>query len=240
MSKDTHDLELLSAYALGCLDEAEDRLVSEHLAGCHICRTELQSFQMVTDQLALAVPDVEPPDQLKRRLLERVESLHPVRPRPQPEPKSFLQRLQPFKAAFSLVVIIALIITNLFLWQRVNQLGVLAGQQGMRAVALHSSDLTPQASGFVIISADGENGVLVVDQMPHLNPERTYQLWLIHDERSTSGAIFSVDEDGYRGVRIMAPESLLVYSAIRITIEPAGGSATPTGEQVLGGSLFNY
>lgn len=239
MSKNDHVLESLSAYALGCLDEAEDRLVSEHLAGCHICRTELQSFQAVADQLALAVPDVAPPAQLKRRLLERVERLRPA-VHPQPVQKPFLQRLRPFKTAFSLVAIVALIVTNLFLWQRVNQLAVLAGPQGMRAVALQSSDLTPQASGFVIISADGENGVLVVDQMPSLESERTYQLWLIHNDRSTSGAIFSVDEDGYRGVRITAPESLLVYSDIRITIEPAGGSAAPTGEQVLGGSLFNY
>lgn len=238
MSKDDHVLESLAAYALGCLDEAEDWQVSDHLVGCHICRTELHSFQMVADQLALAAPDAAPPGELKQRLLERVESLHSARPKP--VQKRFLQRLQPFSVAFSLLVIVALIVTNLLLWQRVNQLGVLAGPQGMRAVALQSSNLTPNAGGFVIISADGQNGVLVVDQMPPLKSERTYQVWLILDDHSTSGAVFSVDEEGYRGVRLTAPESLLLYSAIRITIEPAGGSTAPTGEQVLGGSLFNY
>jgi anti-sigma-K factor RskA len=91
----------------------------------------------------------------------------------------------------------------------------------------------------VVISADGANGVLIVDQMPTLDSESTYQLWLTRNGQSISGALFSVDESGYRGVRIVAPESLLLYSSIRVTIEPVGGSSAPTGEQVLGGSLFN-
>jgi anti-sigma-K factor RskA len=81
--------------------------------------------------------------------------------------------------------------------------------------------------------------VLVVDQMPPLEAGHEYQLWLVQDGQSTSGAVFAVDESGYRGVRIAAAESLLEYASVRVTIEPAGGSAAPTGEQVLGGSLFN-
>jgi hypothetical protein len=54
-----------------------------------------------------------------------------------------------------------------------------------------------------------------------------------------SAAVFSVDESGYRGMRIEAPESLFTYLAVRVTIEPTGGSAQPAGEEVLRGSLFN-
>jgi len=57
--------------------------------------------------------------------------------------------------------------------------------------------------------------------------------------QDTSAAVFAVDESGYRGMRIEASESLLTYSSVKVTIEPAGGSVQPTGEQVLGGSLFN-
>src|SRR5688572_2888578 len=237
MPKDNHVLESLPAYALGCLDEAEDRLVSEHLAGCHMCRTELHSFQAIADQLALSAPQAVPPAELKQRLMERVQRLQPVQPAP--ARASLIQRLLPLAGVAGLLVILALIVTNVLLWQRVDHLEVLAGPQGMRAIVLHSSDLTPHAGGFVVISADGRHGVLVVDQMPPLKAERTYQLWLTRDGHDTSGAVFSVDEDGYRGVRIVAPESLLTYSGIRVTIEPAGGSAAPTGEQVLDGSLFN-
>jgi anti-sigma-K factor RskA len=40
-------------------------------------------------------------------------------------------------------------------------------------------------------------------------------------------------------MRIEAPESLLTYAGVIVTVEPAGGSPEPTGEQVLTGSLFN-
>lgn len=237
MLADTHVIDSLPAYALGCLDEVEGRLVSEHIAGCYLCRTELGSFQAIADELALAVPDATPPAALKQRFVERVRGLNPAQP--QTVRNGFLRRLLPVGGIVSLLLILALTLATALLWQRMNQLEVLTGPQGMRAIALQSSDLAPHASGFVVIGADGRNGVLVVDQMPPLNPEDEYQLWLNRNEQSTSGAVFSVDEYGYRGVRITAPDSLLEYSTVRVTIEPAGGSAAPTGKQVLGGSLFN-
>jgi anti-sigma-K factor RskA len=116
---------------------------------------------------------------------------------------------------------------------------VLTGPLGMRAIALQNTAAAPQASGIVIISSDGENGVLVVDELPQLDPGREYQLWLVRGKQDTSAAVFSVDESGYRGMRIEAPESLVAFSAVRVTIEPAGGSDQPAGEEVLRGSLFN-
>jgi anti-sigma-K factor RskA len=237
MLADTHVIDSLPAYALGCLDEAEARMVSEHLAGCHLCRTELSAFEAIADGLALAVPEAVPPADLKQRLVERMRGLNPARP--QPVRGSFLRRLLPLGGIVSLLLILALTFATVLLWQRINHLEVVTGPQGMRAIALQSSDLAPQASGFVIIGADGRNGVLVVDQMPPLEAGHEYQLWLVQDGQSTSGAVFAVDESGYRGVRIAAAESLLEYASVRVTIEPAGGSAAPTGEQVLGGSLFN-
>jgi anti-sigma-K factor RskA len=134
---------------------------------------------------------------------------------------------------------VVLALSNLLLWQRLDNLEVLSGPLGMRAIALQNTGAAADASGFLVVSSDGQNGVLVVDDLPTLDPEHEYQLWLERGDESTSGAVFSVGEDGYRGVRIAAAESLLTYSGARITIEPAGGSAVPAGEEVMGGSLFN-
>ena len=109
----------------------------------------------------------------------------------------------------------------------------------MRAVALQNTETAPAASGIVIISSDGKNGVLVVDKLQALTENQEYQVWLERDSKETSGGLFAVDEDGYRGLRIDAPESLLTYSSVRVTIEPKGGSRNPTGPEVLAGSLFN-
>jgi anti-sigma factor RsiW len=236
MSDDFHVLEALPAYALGSMEEAEARVVSEHLDSCYRCREELSAFQMSSDQLGFLVPDVEPSSELKVRLMERIQGIN----RPRPEPAQRLsRRLLPAWTLAGLLLIVALAVSNLLLWQRINNLEVLAGPRGMRAIALQNTDVAAEASGFVVLSADGQNGVLVVDHLPQLDPQREYQLWLERDTRSESGAVFSVDEKGYRGVRIEAAESLLLYSTVRITIEPAGGNSSPSGEQVLGGSLFN-
>jgi hypothetical protein len=52
-----------------------------------------------------------------------------------------------------------------------------------------------------------------------------------------SGAVFSVDEDGYRGLEIESDEPLQDFESFGITVEPAGGSPGPTGDRVLGYNL---
>jgi len=237
MMEEMHVLESLPAYALGSLDAAEAQVIAQHLAGCHICRSELNAFQEVAGQLALTAPQAEPSHNLKPRLMERIQSLSPSRSRT--EPWRFAGPGLSVGAIVGLVLIATLAVSNLLLWQRFNQLEVLAGPLGMRAIAVQNTDAAPNASGFVVISADGQNGVLVVDELPALDAQHEYQLWLVRNGNNTSAAVFSVDGSGYRGMRIEAPQTLLVYSSVRVTIEPTGGSAYPTGEQVLIGSLFN-
>jgi anti-sigma-K factor RskA len=240
MSPETHVIESLPAYALSCLDEAEAQQIAEHLVGCAVCRKELAAFQAVADQLALLAPAAAPPPDLQDELMARVRSLSAMnRIPPQRARRPFRQSLRPAWGIAMLLLILALVVTNLLLWQRVNRLEVLTGPQGLRAITLSGTEAAPQASGFVIMSADGQNGALVVDAMPQLEPEQQYQLWLVRDGQHTSGGLFPVDESGYRGVRITAPESLLEYTAVLITIEPAEGSPSPTGTPIMEGSLHN-
>ena len=237
MMEEMHVLESLPAYALGSLDDSEAKMVAQHLAGCHICRSELQAFQEVAGKIALTAPQAELSGDLKPRLIERIHNLNQSQKRPERWHPS--GRLIPIGAMVSLVLIATLAVSNLLLWQRLDQMEVLAGPLGMRAIALQNTEAAPTASGFVIVSADGEEGVLVVDELPKLDAQREYQVWLVRNGSTTSGAVFAVDESGYRGMRIEAPQSLLEYSLVFVTIEPVGGSVEPNGEQVLAGSLFN-
>jgi hypothetical protein len=230
-------MELLPAYALGSLDEAEARLVAEHLAGCHLCRSEFRALENTANQLAFAAPARLPSENLKQRFVERIQEIKSTRS--QREPFHAPRRLIPIGGMIGMVLVLILLASNILLWQRLNNLEVLAGPMGMRAVTLQNTNAAPNASGFVIISSDGLDGVLVVDELPSLDAQHEYQLWLERNGSTTSGAVFPVDESGYRGMRIEAPQTLLSYSSVRITIEPAGGSAAPTGDTVLGGSLFN-
>lgn len=232
MPEDTHVFDLLPAYALGSLDEPDAQQVKEHLLVCAACRAELAEFQRVTDTLGLAAPAQSPSAGSRRRLLDQVRGAERTRPAtPQP---GLLPRLLPIGGLVALTLILFFIFSSLFTHQ--NQM--LVGPLGMRAIALENTTNAPGASGFVVISADGDNGVLVVDELPALDEAHEYQLWLVKDGQVTRGALFSVDEDGYRGLRIEAPQKLSEYSEVRITIEPLGGSDAPTGVEVLAGSLF--
>jgi anti-sigma-K factor RskA len=139
----------------------------------------------------------------------------------------------------SLLLILALAAFNLLLWQKFNKMDFFTTPAGFRAVPLLPSDPATPATGYVLISADGEDGALVVDELPPLADNQQYQLWLLRDGEKISGAVFSTDEHSYGGTRIRAPRSLLEYSDVEITIEPEGGSPQPTGIQVLEGSLHN-
>jgi anti-sigma-K factor RskA len=240
MSDAIHVLDLLPAYALGSLEADEARQVEEHLSGCLICRNESNAFQATADQLSLAAPVAAPSPELKERLIQRVQATRPQpRPTVQMPSRSWLERLLPAWSLASLFFILALTGFNLFLWQRLNHLEVATSPGGMRAVPLSASDPTSRATGYVLISADGDNGALIVDGLPSLDKSQQYQLWLIRDGKRTSGAVFSTDEKNYGGTRIRAPRSLLDYSSVGVTVEPAGGSPQPTGPKVLGGPLFN-
>lgn len=237
----THVLELLPAYAIGSLEADEVSRVEEHLQSCLICRDESHAFQAVAAQLSFAAPVAQPSPDLKDRLMERVRAARPKgqeRIPPQVPTRSLWERLLPVWGMASLVLIFALASFSFLLWQRVNQIEYSTSPGGMRAVPLSASEAASRATGFVLISADGDAGALVVDGLPPLGEDQQYQLWLIRDGKRTSGAIFSTDEKSYGGTRIRAPLSLLEYSAVRVTVEPAGGSPQPTGKQVLAGPLL--
>jgi anti-sigma-K factor RskA len=235
MSDDVHVLDLLPAYVVSSLDAEAARGVEEHLSSCLICRNESDSLRTAADQLSFAAPTATPAPDLKDRLMRRIQA--GSRGREVPAPRPWLERLLPAWGLASLALIIALAGLNLVLWRQLEHPALLSGD-GMRAAPLRAPDAASKATGFVLVSEDGDSGALVVDGLPPLAQDRQYQVWLIRDGHRTSGAVFSTDEKSYATTRIWAPDSLLEYSAVDITVEPSGGSSQPTGAQVLAGPLF--
>jgi anti-sigma-K factor RskA len=240
MSADDHVNNLIPAYALDSLEHAEANQVEQHLETCMACRRELAEYEAVTAQLGLAAPDADPPTELKQRLMERVRTpvAADIVTLPLPWKKrldSLIQRAlaAPSWQPVALLLIAALAISNVLLWQRVNQEVKVPVYQG-QTVELSGTETAPEASGLIVISSDGLHGTLVVDDMPLLSEEQQYQLWLIRDGQRTSGAVFSVSQDGYGSAWIRAPQALTDYPSFGITVEPTGGSPGPTGAKILG------
>ncbi|HEX8174317.1 MAG TPA: cupin domain-containing protein [Pyrinomonadaceae bacterium] len=90
--------ERASLYALGSLSQWEARAFEEHLSeGCESCATELESFEAVTDLLALGAMEAEPPAHARSRLLS-LAALEGARTRPAGVPESPSQMLLTLRA----------------------------------------------------------------------------------------------------------------------------------------------
>ena len=241
MKPENHVTDQLAAYALNILDVAEAEQVAAHLATCSSCQETLHAYREVTGLLALAAPEVTPPATLKQRLLQDLrepDSATAVTPaRPSPSARSWLTRWRrwfqkrPLWQPVLVLVLIILLISNFQLRQ---QLGDATNPAGFGTITLTGTEVSGAATGIIIISSDGEHGTLVVQDLPVLQETEAYQLWLVKEEQRTSGAVFNVDEDGYRAVWLQSPDPLASYERFGITIEPAGGSPGPTGDRVLG------
>lgn len=239
MTAEEHIYDLLPAYALGCLDEEEAIPAAEHLAGCQECQAALRQYQQTVEALPLAAVQRPLPPQLKEKLAARI-------------PLADMQASSVSRAGWrarlagvsqsaalalvSLALVVALGISNLYLWGRLQRVES-QSQLAMRTVTLSGTEFSPQASGMLVISHDGEYGTLVVDGLPKLGDAHQYQLWLIQDGQRASGGLFNVDDSGYGALWVSSPAPLSQYSAFGVTIEPSGGSPGPTGEKVLGGDL---
>ncbi|HEX8920594.1 MAG TPA: anti-sigma factor, partial [Pyrinomonadaceae bacterium] len=67
--------EMLAAYALGALDGEERRALEEHLRTCADCAAEVAEWSDATAALALSAASVEPPAELRARILESIRSI---------------------------------------------------------------------------------------------------------------------------------------------------------------------
>lgn len=252
--------ELYPAFALDAVDAQDKKRIEEHLATCRDCPEIVASYRSVADMLPLAVPMVEPPDDLKARVLAATVSPSRVQqPRLsiwQTLVAGFSNTLRgPAFSAITLLLVLALAIWNISLQNQINQ--QLASNQQMssemtrqRALVstiaysdaqpkhLEATNAAPKAIGRIYAAPELNALALIVYDMPSLEQNKVYQIWLIDPKGDrTSGGTFTVDTAGRGWVLIRAPKSLDNYQGIGITVEPAGGSPKPTGPKMMGTSL---
>lgn len=72
MSHHEDDLNLLPAYALGALDDADRRRITAHLDACPVCRMALTELAETTALLAFAPPSTRPDPRVKGILMARI------------------------------------------------------------------------------------------------------------------------------------------------------------------------
>lgn len=239
--------ENLAAYALGALDADELPGLEAHLANCRDCQSELAEHRSVAASLLLAVPPQTPPPGLRGKLIARLPS-HQTR-----TPNLFASLFSRFTLwPVTLgAVMMFLLGLNLFSFLQIRELQQVQielterlsqDQTAIAMLAYPSTQALPVETevegiaGSMLVERDKRIAVLVLWNLPAVEPSQTYQVWLIDSggQRVSGGLFRPIAERGYTTATIRAPRPLGEFVGVGVTVEPEGGSEAPTSARVLG------
>jgi anti-sigma-K factor RskA len=202
--------DLTAAYVLDALDPADLEAFEEHLASCSRCREEVSDLAAAAGALAYAAPPVSPPPALRSRILDAARAerpnVVPLRPR----------WAAPIAAVAAVAACAAV---GLGVWDVSlhNQLA------GVRSEALVRVPVTG-ASGSVVLTPGGP-GALVLADLAAAPAGRTYEAWVVQGHTATPAGLF---RGGDTSTIVPLSRPVPAGAVVAVTIEPAGGSATPT------------
>jgi anti-sigma-K factor RskA len=246
--------DLLGAFALGAVDAEEGAAVRAHLATCAECQAEMAELWLAVDSLPDTIEPMEPPPALRGRIAAAVSaeaaSVQPAQPAlstpPPPEPgpainltpsalepvrrpASFWSRATPWAAAAAILLLLSagLLIWNLRLREQ------LAATPVAETIALAPTDAAPEAGGEVTYLPQDDLFLLDVRDLPPLQPDQVYEVWLIGEEGPVPAGVFDQPTDQHA---IVADRDQ--YETLAITAEPGPlGTEAPTGEIVATAAL---
>jgi anti-sigma-K factor RskA len=165
------------------------------------------------------------------------------------------RRFNPVWAAAA-IAILALVVTNTYWIFRVDELTrhqnglsvqssnvprdtafILNSTSGLRWARLPGAKQNLESAAFLMWNAESKIGLMYAANLPKLQPGTVYQLWLTRGEERISAGTFEVDATGKAALLFNCVEPIDKYTWARITIEPASGSAKPTGTPIVIGQL---
>ena len=113
----------------------------------------------------------------------------------------------------------------------------IAAMPGVSTLMLEGSEAAPRPRGMLMISPHATWAVLEALNLQPLPEDKAYQLWFITNGTRKSGGVFTVNETGYGQLMVQGMGLITSFHAMGVSIEPAQGSAWPTGANVLWGTI---
>lgn len=254
--------DLRDLYVLGALGADEADAVEEHLSGCPNCTRKVSASWEAAQLLRRAVGSREPDPAVRASLLDAIASeqeeddqkIKILVPPPRRRLHVPWDNVRWAAAAAAVPLLISgWLATQVFAlrgeigntervlaqtqqtgFQAADVLGK-AVEHGGAMVAMIGTEQAPTATGSLYYVPGDRQGVLMVSGLPKLNRGEVYQLWLVSGQENMSGGTFYCDADGNGMLVVKAPMALTSVDALRITVEPRGGSASPAGMRYMWG-----
>ncbi|MGH3360394.1 MAG: anti-sigma factor [Nocardioidaceae bacterium] len=243
----THDFEvhtLAAPYALHALPADEVQPFELHLEQCSSCRDEVDEIRDVAARLG-AAEAVVPPAELKVRVFAEIATVRPLPPlidasadrQPATAGPSAWRQWWPrvsVAAAAALLVVVGVLGSQLSDANRqIDEADRLSAQIQQVATAPDMRQVTERAGGskaVVMSSRSADSAVVLPVGMDPAPDGRDYQAWFINGKEVRSAGV--MDEDGGTA-QPLAAGGLDDATQIGITVEPEGGSETPTADPVM-------
>ena len=207
---------LLGAYSLSALSSEEMAAVREHLALCRLHDETLAGLQVVVDRLPLAAEERQPRPELRARLLEAFDAeVAPAAGRGAARTWRWLPSLRPARAYLAAAALLLLAAVALSAWNVALQVG--DGGEGTLVAEFGDGAGDSQ----LVYLKDDAIAVLRLD-LPDPPAGRVYQAWGIFGADAVSLGVVR-----NRGLTAVSAD-LSGASAVAVTVEPAGGSPSPT------------
>jgi anti-sigma-K factor RskA len=225
MSENGHDRhrDELAPYLLGALEPGEAAELERHLTGCEECRTELEWLRPAVQLLPESVERVEPPRELRGRLMEQVRSETAAAPQHSRGRGIRGWSLRPVAGLAALALIVAAVAAY-----AIGNGGSGDGNT-TTVVAGHSPEVTAE------MVRNGESGTLHLTNLRQLPPDKVLQAWVQRGERVESAkTLFVPNQDGTASATI---DDMDGVSTVMVTAEPRGGSVQPTSAPIVSVSM---
>lgn len=219
--------DALGAYALGALPDAEAERLRWHLEHCAECRVELDGFRAAVDALPASVERIEPPPELKARLMAIVESEAellraageradlPAPPEPQrrrrwPATPAWRPTLGLAAACIVAVVVVVVLLST--------------GGGATRTIQARVSGTLLAAGVRASVQVQGTHAQLIVAGLPAPAADHIDELWIKRGAAAPEPAGTFVVRSG--SVQVSRPVQR--GDLVMVTVEPGPGSPAPT------------
>lgn len=227
------------SYVLHALPDDEHARFEAHLATCAECQREVADLQVAADTLPLAAVQVDPPPELRERIMTIVRSEAELlaaagaradEPAAAPAAKAPRRRrrwalsLRPLPAAMAASALVAAGVIGGIVLTGGNDTKTVTG-----TVQIASA---PAARASLQLSDDATK--LEVRRMPPPPAGKVYQVWLKrpNQDPAPTTALFRTDSSGSADVEIQRGR-LKGVDQVLVTAEPDGGSMKPTSAPVI-------